>query len=605
VRATSDWVTGISVTFVSLLASSADISRFDGTSRRVALVGGTLGVRSYRVGNVRATSLGVASISVTLVAQLTTGRGISRVDGTSLRVALVSGTLSVRGNRISNVETSFDRIARVCEALISEVATARGILGNNTTSSWVTNVVGTLGVGSDRVGNVAASLDRIATVSVALISLVAHGRDISRADLSSGRVALVGGALGIGGDSIKSVFAASHRVASVGVAQVSLVARSRGISYYAVVLAVIRGIYNTLNGVASSLSGAISISLAGNFAGAKIGVDLVTSGRVASVASASGVGLDRVEDLGTSSLAAVSGRVAIVGVALIGTSARRRSRRRELDTLAARSSDGGLKADVGGIATIRSNAVTLAVTETAARSITSSSRNGLTSLLDKSSNERAQLAPVTSTEDLVLLSLCHDEKLRIGIDGTDTNSVNEDARNSLFSIVNGGLEIGIKIRNAKGLSLIFITRNSILILVDFTINLSCTITSRCLGGADEERRNDFVVVTISQHNQNLGGAHTDAFSGNGSSMLSFQHVGTVDHTARDTSTTTAASTGTDGRTRRDNTLGIRITLEGISTRKNVGLGVAILNINRTIPSVNVEVSDTQVNLSRTVGEAVD
>jgi hypothetical protein len=372
-----------------------------------------------------------------------------------------------------------------------------------------------------------------------------------------------------------------------------------------VVLAVIGGIYNTLNGVASSLSGAISISLAGNFAGAKIGVDLVTSGRVASVASASGVGLDRVEDLGTSSLAAVSGGVAIVGVALIGTSARRRSRRRELDTLAARSSDGGLKADVGGIATIRSNAVTLAVTETAARSITSSSRNGLASLLDKSSNERAQLAPVTSTEDLVLLSLCHDEKLRIGIDGTDTNSVNEDARNSLFSIVNGGLEIGIKIRNAKGLSLIFITRNSILILVDFTKNLSCAITSRCLGRADKERRNDFVVVTISQHNQNLGGAHSDASSGNGSSMLSFQHVGTVDHTARDASTATAASTGTNGRTSRDNTLGIRITLEGISTCKNVGLGVAILDINRTVPCVHVEVSDTQINLSRTVSKAVN
>jgi hypothetical protein len=476
---------------------------------------------------------------------LATGRGIGRIDGTSFGVTLVSGTLSVRRDRVGNVETTFNGIARVGEALISEAATARGILGNDTTGQRVASVVSTLSVGSDRVGNVRTSFNRVASVGIALISLVARRRDISGANLSCGRVAFVGGTLGIRGNWVGNVLAAFYGIASVSEAQISLVAGTRSISDVAVVFAAIGSINNAFNCVASSLSRAVSISLAGDFAGAKVSVDLVSGGRVASVTGTSSVCLDGVEDLSTSSLTTIKSLVAIVRVTFVGTGTRRRARRGEDDALTARSSNSGLQADVRGIATIGSNAVTLAVAESAARSITSGSRNGLAGLLDETSNERAQFAPITSTEDLVLLSLGHNEQLRIGIDGTYTNSVNENSRNEGIRVIDGSLKIGIKISYTKGLGLIFVTFYAILIFVDFTINFACTVASGSLGGADKEGRNDFVVVTISQHNQDLGGGHTNATSSYSSVVLSLQHVGTVDHTARDASTATAASTRTN------------------------------------------------------------
>jgi hypothetical protein len=344
---------------------------------------------------------------------------------------------------------SLGRVAGISEALITKLATSRGVSGHNSTSLGVASISGTLSVGRDRVGNVLAALDGVAAVSIAHITLVASVRCVS--------------------DNT-------------------------------VVLAIISGINNTLDSVASGFSSAVSINLASNFAGAKIGVDLKTSFGITSVTSASSVGLNRVSNLGASTLATVESLVTVVSVTQISSLTLRRSRRRDDGALAARTSDSGGKANVACIAAIGGNTVTLAIAKTTARSITSSSRNRLTSLLDETSDERGQLGPITSGKNLIGLSLSHDEKLRVGIDSTDTNGIDKNARNKFFGIVNSSLEISVEISNAKKLGLIFVTGNSILILVNVTVHFTLSISDWGIGGADEERMDDFVVITIGQHN---------------------------------------------------------------------------------------------------------
>jgi len=101
------------------LAESTDISRGHGTSGRVARISSTFSVGRNRVGNVRATSDWVAGISVTFVSLLAESTNISRFDGTSGRVTLVGGTLGIRSYRVGNVETSLDRVARVSVTFIA------------------------------------------------------------------------------------------------------------------------------------------------------------------------------------------------------------------------------------------------------------------------------------------------------------------------------------------------------------------------------------------------------------------------------------------------------------------------------------------------------
>jgi uncharacterized membrane protein (UPF0136 family) len=117
--ATSSRITGVSETLIAKLTLLAGICRFNGTSSRVTLVGGTLSGRSYRVCNMLATSCRIARVSETLIAKLASARGIGRFDGTSSRVTLVGGTLSGRSYRVCNMLATSSRIARVSVALVA------------------------------------------------------------------------------------------------------------------------------------------------------------------------------------------------------------------------------------------------------------------------------------------------------------------------------------------------------------------------------------------------------------------------------------------------------------------------------------------------------
>jgi len=82
--------------------------------------------------------------------------------------------------------------------------------------------------------------------------------------------------------------------------------------------------------------------------------------------------------------------------------------------------------------------------------------------------------------------------------------------------------------------------------------------------------------------------------------LSGHHVCTIDDTSRDRSTRSATGSGKGI----DNALRIRGTLESIDSSNNGGLVVTVFQLNRSIPSVGVEVSNTEIDLGRTVGETV-
>jgi hypothetical protein len=51
-------------------------------------------------------------------------------------------------------------------------------------------------------------------------------------------------------------------------------------------------------------------------------------------------------------------------------------------------------------------------------------------------------------------------------------------------------------------------------------------------------------------------------------------------------------------------LRIRVALKGVGSSEHVSQGVTIFDVDRTVPGVKMEVSDTQVDLSRAVGETV-
>jgi hypothetical protein len=377
--------------------------------------------------------------------------------------------------------------------------------------------------------------------------------------------------LGVRSDGVKGVDASLGGVAAVRVALVSLVARGGGVSDLAVVVAVIDRIDDALNGIASSLSRAIGSNFTGNLARAKIRVDLSTGGGIARITSAGGVGLDGVGNLGAGSLSTVTRGITVIGVAFVGSCTLRGTRRRDDVALAARTRDLGVQANVAGIATIRCNTVTLAIAETTARSVAGSSGNGLASLFDETSDQAGQLAPVTSGKDLRRLVLGNDQELRIGINSTDTNCVDENTRNEGLDVLHCSSKIVVQISNTQSLGLIFVTGNTVFVLVKFSVDLVLGISLRRLSRPDKERRDDFVVVTIGKDDQDRGCRLSNAVGSDGSVSLSFQHLTTVDNTARDTSSATAASTRTHRRTGRNNTLRIGVALKSIGSGNYVGL----------------------------------
>jgi hypothetical protein len=95
-------------------------------------------------------------------------------------------------------------------------------------------------------------------------------------------------------------------IAIISVALVALLTGRGGISDNTLVLARVGSIrLNTSYGVASSLSRAISISVAGNLAGAQVGVDSISSLRITSITSTSGVGFNREDGLSATTIATI------------------------------------------------------------------------------------------------------------------------------------------------------------------------------------------------------------------------------------------------------------------------------------------------------------
>jgi uncharacterized protein YjhX (UPF0386 family) len=100
---------------------------------------------------VRAASNGVTSIGVAKVAKLAHGSDISWVDFSSGRVTSVGGTLCVSRDGVGNVLAARYIITTIGEALVAKLAHARNISLYNVSSGRVTSVGGTLCVCRDRV----------------------------------------------------------------------------------------------------------------------------------------------------------------------------------------------------------------------------------------------------------------------------------------------------------------------------------------------------------------------------------------------------------------------------------------------------------------------
>jgi hypothetical protein len=148
--------------------------------------------------------------------------------------------------------------------------TTRSSIGSHNTSSDSITLVGVaLVVGSNTINEVLATSGRVARISVALVSELATRSSIGSNNTSSGRITLVCVALVVGSDRVQHVFATSGRIARVSVALVSLLASIGNISDIAFVRALVSDIrLQALHSVASSFSRAVSVKLAGNFAGA-------------------------------------------------------------------------------------------------------------------------------------------------------------------------------------------------------------------------------------------------------------------------------------------------------------------------------------------------
>jgi hypothetical protein len=192
-RAAGYRITSISETFVSKLALGTNVSRLDFTSSRVTLVGGTLGIRSYGISNMRATSLGVARIGVALVALLARGTNVSRLNSTSGRVALVGGTLSIRSYGISNMRATSLGVARIGVALVALQALGTNVSRLDITSSRVALVGGTHGIRCDRFSNVRAASLGLTGINKALVAKLTTSGGIGGDNGTSLGVAFVSG----------------------------------------------------------------------------------------------------------------------------------------------------------------------------------------------------------------------------------------------------------------------------------------------------------------------------------------------------------------------------------------------------------------------------
>lgn len=104
----------------------------------------------------------------------------------------------------------------------------------------------------------------------------------------------------------------------------------------------------------------------------------------------------------------------------------------------------------------------------------------------------------------------------------------------------------------------------------------------------------FVVVTISQDNEDVGSGSANA----GRGLSTSKHVSSINDTRGDGGTHTAARSSIA----KDNTLGIRGTLQGRSSGRHGRVVISLSNGHRSIPGDSVEVGDSKVNSSRRISE---
>jgi hypothetical protein len=99
----------------------------DGTSRRLASEGSALGVGRDRLSNMSTSCNGVASIVVALVTELAESTNISGGDGTSGRIARISSTFSVGRDRVGNMRATGLGVTSISVTLVSLLAESTDI----------------------------------------------------------------------------------------------------------------------------------------------------------------------------------------------------------------------------------------------------------------------------------------------------------------------------------------------------------------------------------------------------------------------------------------------------------------------------------------------
>jgi hypothetical protein len=231
--------------------------------------------------------------------------GIVGLGSSISRVACEGCTGGSGRERLSLVDTSKLGIAGISVARIGFIAEVGGLRRVDT------NVLGGI-VGVDCAG-VISTLILIIAVSSSLAGNTLRINVFNH--VTSGGSASVGEASGVGRRGHWCVDTSLLGITRVSEALITLLTRGRGISGYTLVVAGIRGVNGTLDGVAACLKGtAISVGLARRGARAQVGVNSGTIFGVASVTSARGVGLDRVDDLFATTLSTIGS--GITGVSM-------------------------------------------------------------------------------------------------------------------------------------------------------------------------------------------------------------------------------------------------------------------------------------------------
>lgn len=202
--------------------------------------------------------------------------------------------------------------------------------------------------------------------------------------------------------------------------------------------------------------------------------------------------------------------------------------------------------------------------------------------------------PRVGTEDVCRNTVGDMQQLLFIPHRSDTDGNHGYGRYLRDGVLNGPIEIGKKAGSTLSLGGTFGTSGTTDGVWD-TLRFTSRVTDKVSGRIFLQ---DLVVVTVSQHNENLGSILSETGGADAG-----QHVGSVYDTGADRGTRTAANSRGNTATV-DFALSFRIALQSTSSVLNAVGVVSLSQGDGTVPRDGVEVGDTEVNTKRRILETV-